>query len=89
MTDEHSLRGLLHWATHRIPGVPAHAERPAGHQGKARHGRAWHHSVAHHRWQHHRQNHRQNHRWNHSSARPPRMLVAWQRRIAAFFGQER
>jgi hypothetical protein len=80
MTDEHSLRSLLHWATHRIPGIPAHAERPAGHRGKARHGRAWHHSVAHHRSQHHR--------WNHSSARPPRMLVAWQRRIAAFFGQE-
>ena len=28
MTDEHSLRGLLHWATHRIPGVPDHAEQP-------------------------------------------------------------
>jgi hypothetical protein len=80
MTDKHSFRGLLHWATHRIPGVPAHAERPAGHRGKTRHRRAWDHSVAHHRWQHHR--------WNHSSARPPRMLVAWQRRIAAFFGQE-
>ena len=25
---------------------------------------------------------------NHSAARPPRVLVAWQRRIAAFFGQE-
>lgn len=76
MTDEHSLRGLLHRASHRIPGVPAHAERPAGHQGHARHGRAWRHSGAHHRSQ------------NHSSARPPRLLVAWQRRIAAFFGQE-
>jgi hypothetical protein len=79
MTDNHPLRALLHWATHRIPGVPAHAERPAGHRGKTSHRRAWHHSVAHHRWRH---------RWNHSSAQPPRMLVAWQRRIAAFFGQE-
>lgn len=80
MTDEHSLRGLLHWATHRIPGVPAHGEQPAGHQGKARHGRAWRHSVTHHR--------SQNHRWNHSPTRPPRMLAAWQSRIAAFFGKE-
>jgi hypothetical protein len=57
---------MLHWATHRIPGVPAHAERPAGHQGRTRHDR----------------------RWNHSPARRPRVMVAWQRRIAAFFGQE-
>jgi hypothetical protein len=27
-----------------------------------------------------------NRRWNHSPARPPRVLVAWQRRVAAFFG---
>ena len=80
MTHEHSLRGLPHEVTHRIPGVPAHAERPAGHQGKARHERAWHRSVAHQR--------SQNRRWNHSSARPPRVLVAWQSRIAALFGQE-
>ncbi len=84
MTDQHSLRDLAHWATHRIPGVPAHAEQhvgqPAGHQGTTRHGRAWRHSVAHHR--------AQSHRWNNSPARPPRVLAAWQRRIAALFGQE-
>ena len=40
MTNPHSFRGLLQWATHRIPGVPAHAERPAGHQGTAVHVRA-------------------------------------------------
>lgn len=80
MIHRHSLRGLLHAATHRIPGVPAHAKRSAGHQGKARHGRAWQHLVAHHRWH--------NHRFNHSSARPPRLLVGWQVRIARFFGQE-
>ncbi|SNY71393.1 hypothetical protein SAMN05421748_14017 [Paractinoplanes atraurantiacus] len=28
-----SLGKLLHRTTHRVPGVPAHAERPAGHQG--------------------------------------------------------
>lgn len=76
MADEHPFRDLVHRATHRIPGVPAHAERPAGHQGTTRHGRAWHHSTAGHRGQ--------NDGWNHS----PRVLVAWQRRIAAFFGQE-
>ncbi|GIF48591.1 hypothetical protein DFJ67_8205 [Asanoa ferruginea] len=25
--------------------------------------------------------------WNHSPGRPPRVLAAWQRRIAALFGQ--
>lgn len=85
MADEHSFRDLAHWATHRIPGVPAHAEQTAGHQGTTRHGRtdqgrASRHSTAGHR------SHGDG--WNHSVARPPRVLVAWQRRIAAFFGQE-
>jgi hypothetical protein len=39
MTDKRSLGGLLHSATHRVPGVPAHADRTAGHQGAAVHGR--------------------------------------------------
>ena len=80
MTNENSFRGLLHRAMHRIPGVPRHAERPAGHQGTTHHGRTWRGSPAWHR--------SQNLRWNHPTARPPRMLVTWQRRIAAFFGQE-
>ena len=81
MTNKHSFRGLLHWATHRVPGVPAHAERPAGHQGTAVHGRARRRGgVAAHP--------SLNHRWNHSLARPPRFTPAWQRRIAAFFGRE-
>lgn len=63
---------MLHRATHRIPGVPAHTERPAGHQAPARQARRP--SL--------------NGRWNHSPARPPRVLVAWQRRIAAFLGAE-
>ncbi|GAA3224292.1 hypothetical protein ACFO1B_35615 [Dactylosporangium siamense] len=37
MTIKHSLGGLLHRATHRLPGVPPHAERPAGVHGHARH----------------------------------------------------
>ncbi|MEA5364464.1 hypothetical protein VA596_33375 [Amycolatopsis sp., V23-08] len=63
MTGERSFHGLLH----RIPGVPAHVEQPAGHQGTTHHGRR---------------------SRGHSAARPPRVLVAWQRKIAAFFGQE-
>ncbi|MEW9529518.1 hypothetical protein [Microbispora sp. NPDC049125] len=92
MRDRHSLRDLLHWATHRIPGIPAHTERPAGHQGHARHGQpAGHQGRARHghgRRQsltHHRSHH---HGFNHSAARPPRVLAAWQTRIARLFGQE-
>jgi len=80
MTNKRSLRGLLHWATHRVPGVPAHAERPAGHQGAAVHGHARRRVVA--------PNSSPNRRWNHSPARPPRFMPAWQRRIAALFGRE-
>ena len=80
MTDKHSVRGLAQWVTHRIPGVPAHAEQPAGHQGTARHGTARQHATAGHR--------ARDGRWNHSPDRPPRVLTAWQRRIAAFFGQD-
>ncbi|MGP4101425.1 hypothetical protein [Nonomuraea sp. KM90] len=87
MRHQHSLRDLLHWAAHHIPGVPAHTERPAGHQGQARHGhgwrrhgRGWRHPLTHHRSHHHG--------FNHSAARPPRVLAAWQTRIARLFGQE-
>jgi hypothetical protein len=81
MTNTRSFGGLLHWATHRIPGVPAHAERPGGHQGTATHGRARHPGgVAAHP--------SLNRRWNHSPGRPARFMPAWQRRIAGFFGQQ-
>jgi hypothetical protein len=79
MANKHSFRGLLHWATHRIPAVPAHVERPSGHQGTADHGRARRRGAPHPSL---------NHRWNHSRARPSRFMVAWQRRIAAYFGRE-
>jgi hypothetical protein len=75
MTDKHSLRGLLHRATHRIPAVPAHAEQPAGHQGTTVHG----HGVAPHP--------SPNHGSNHAPGRPPRFMPTWQRRIAAIFGR--
>lgn len=47
MATKHPLRRLLHRATHLIPGVPAHAERQAGHQGTAVHGTAPHLSLNH------------------------------------------
>ncbi|HEY3006620.1 MAG TPA: hypothetical protein VGJ63_00955 [Micromonosporaceae bacterium] len=83
MTDDHSFTRLLHRATHRIPGVPTHAERPAGHQGDAQHGRARRRGDA-------PQPSRPspNNRWNRSPAHPPRVMAAWQRRIAALFGQD-
>jgi hypothetical protein len=85
MTNEHSSRGLLHRATHRIPGVPGHAERPGGHQGTAVHGRPRRPGGLAARPS-------PNHRWNHSPGRSPgrspRFMPAWQRRIAAFFGRE-
>ena len=79
VANKHSFRGLLHWATHRIPAVHGHVERSAGHQGTAVHGRARRRGAPHPSL---------NHRWNHSPARPPRFMPAWQRRIAAFFGRE-
>jgi hypothetical protein len=99
MTTDHSVRGLLHRATHRVPGVPAHADQPAGHHGKAVHGTAVHGTAAHSpavqgTRVHGRARRRGatrpslNHRWNHSPARPHRFMPAWQRRIAAFFGLE-
>ncbi|UOE44824.1 hypothetical protein [Agromyces larvae] len=81
MTDTRSFIDAVHEASHRVPGVPAHADRPTGHQGEVRHGRAGLASMATGR-------RRPGRTWNHSSARPPRVLVAWQRRIAAFFGQQ-
>ena len=32
MAHRHSMRDLLHLATHRVPGVPAHTERAPGHR---------------------------------------------------------
>jgi hypothetical protein len=80
MTNEHSLGDLLHRATHRVPGVPAHVERTAGHQGATVHGHARHHGGTRHP--------SANRRWNHSPDRAPRVMRDWQRRIAALVGRE-
>lgn len=84
MSDNHSPRDVLHEATHRVPGVPAHVDHPAGHQGKALQARTVRQPVARDR----SSKSASRGSLNHSAARPPRVLVAWQRRIAAFFGQE-
>jgi hypothetical protein len=76
MSDKHSLFGTLHEVTHRVPGVPEHVTRPAGHQGRTHHDRPT---------TERRSTGRTGH---HAPGRPPRVLVAWQRRVAAFFGQE-
>jgi len=80
MSDQRSLLDTLHEATHRVPGVPAHVNRAAGNQGNSPHGRMPHASIVTRR--------SPGRTSNHSPARPPRVLAAWQRRIAAFFGQE-
>lgn len=67
--------GALHRLTHRVPGVPAHLEG----------------GLVPRRNQPHR-THRQPARAQGHQGRPnhgePRMLVAWQRRIARFVGAE-
>lgn len=83
MRETATMLDKLHRATHRIPGVPAHTDQPAGHQGHAAHGRSFHLPTAHGRSLH---GPSAGH-WNHP-ARQPRVLVGWQRRIAAFFGQQ-
>ncbi|MDR6906060.1 hypothetical protein J2X63_001746 [Agromyces sp. 3263] len=80
MTDKGSLVDALHEATHRLPGVSGHEDRPAGHQGTTHHSRLAQASSA--------RRHPSVGRRNHASVRRPRVLVAWQRRIAAFFGEE-
>lgn len=83
MSDQHPIRDALHEATHRVPGVPPHVDQPAGHQGTAHpsdasHGRANPHHA-----------HRPRPSASHpNSTRAPRVLVSWQRRIAALVGAD-
>lgn len=80
---QHPLRDLLHGATHRVPGVPAHVEQPAGHQGPANEGRP---AAPVRSPRPARPVRGRSH--NHSPVRPPRVLAGWQRRVARLFGQD-
>lgn len=94
MSGEHQLRDLLHDATHRVPGVPAHAEHvghPAGHHGRALQNRPPRNPAPQDRAPlggTAQTRAPQSRSLNHSPARQPRVLVGWQRRIALFFGQQ-
>jgi hypothetical protein len=104
MTTEHSLRDRLHDATHRIPGVPAHVEQPAGHQGGTGHGRDGEHGGGHQGTARQGSAHAErasaspapenatratrDRSRNHSPSRPPRVFAEWQRRVGRFFGQD-
>jgi len=79
MTTKARALDRLHDATHLVPGVPAHTNRPAGHQGATQHGRRTHVPV---------DGRRSPRGTINVAARQPRVLVAWQRRVAAFFGQK-
>ncbi|MBO3741881.1 hypothetical protein [Actinoplanes flavus] len=46
MTTRGSLADLLHRATHRVPGVPAHAERRPGATPRLSLNHRWNHSPA-------------------------------------------
>jgi hypothetical protein len=80
MSDVHTGGGLLHRLTHKIPGVPAHTDRPSGHQGGS--PRSQNHSPRRQGAQGRTPSR------NHTAERPPRVLAGWQRRIAAFFDRE-
>ena len=86
--EQHSLRDLLHEATHRIPGVPAHVEHPAGHQRRAGGGSAPKSIEPHKSHEPRSAQPPRSRSWNHSPSRPPRVLAGWQRRVGRFFGQE-
>jgi hypothetical protein len=86
-TARHPMRDALHEATHHIPGVPEHRELPGGHQGMALHGRSWQNSDAASASTGRPAQKRDRRHHGHHDRKPPRVLVAWQNRIAAFFGQ--
>ena len=74
MSKDQTVRGALHEATHRVPGVPHHQDYPKGHQGTTHHGRPLQNRV----------------RSHGSAGRtmPPRVLVGWQNWIAGLFSRK-
>ncbi|MGI5236712.1 hypothetical protein [Dactylosporangium sp. CA-139066] len=84
MSDVHTGGGLLHRLTHKIPGVPPHTGQPRGHQGRS--PRLRDHPPRRQATSPHLTGRSPS--LNHSAGRRPRVLVGWQRRIAALFGHD-
>ena len=103
MTNRRSIGDLLHDATHRVPGVPGHRDHDPGHQGRSRPGAGPERAPENEQSSNpvdelsstaadelnsppaRRRNERLNHRPTNQGE--PRVLVGWQRRIAAFVGR--
>lgn len=103
MTNRRSIGDLLRDATHRVPGVPGHRDHDPGHQGRSRPGAGPERAPADEPNSMptaapnstaadelisppgRRLNERLNHRPTNQGE--PRVLVGWQRRIAAFVGR--
>ncbi|MFI5911252.1 hypothetical protein [Dactylosporangium sp. NPDC051541] len=88
------MRDTMHRLLHRIPGVPEHTEnqphKPHAHapHSHAAHSRSPHNDAAHDHSPHSHSPHGNGRTRNHTADRPPRILPAWQRRIAALFGRD-
>ncbi|MDM4762018.1 hypothetical protein QT381_03250 [Galbitalea sp. SE-J8] len=91
MSKDHAVRDALHEATHRMPGIPEHRDRPEGHQGANPHGRPAQNRPAQNRPAQNRSLQSRGTVAHHGSVaahtRSPRVLVAWQNRIAALFSR--
>ena len=85
MTNRQSLGDLLHRATHRVPGVPGHRDHDPGHQGRSGPGTERSPGDKPSSAPAGRLSDRLNHRPVNQGE--PRVLVGWQRRIAALVGR--
>ncbi|GGM70978.1 hypothetical protein ACFFX1_23475 [Dactylosporangium sucinum] len=96
MANRRSIGDLLHSLTHRTPGVPEHRDNEPGHQGDgvvSHQGEALQgaHPKLQGRGEQHRnpgQNRNPGQSNRNANSGEPRVLVGWQRRIAAFFGRK-
>jgi len=91
--DRHSTAArTAHASTNRADSTTAGTAAAGTARAESTPARHSHTPRAHHPHAHHQQARNQNqglHQGrNHSDARPPRVLVAWQRRVAAIFGQD-
>lgn len=72
-----TITRVVHDLTHRVPGIPEHSESANAHKGRTtQHSRGHHHGRSLRSPNGHHQN-------------PPRVLVAWQNRIARLVHADR